>query len=414
MRPVNLFCWHFMAYPHLPATFDRDYPMGWVTVPNSLWDRERAKGLYQEYIDQLIYADELGFDGMVLNEHHQTIYGLMPSPNIIAAALTQRTSRGKIVIMGNILPLRLNPMRVAEEYAMLDNLSNGRLVAGFVLGGGPEAFNYDIPQPQTRSRFWEAVDLIRRMWTETGPFHHEGPHFPLRYVNPWPLPQQRPHPPIWIPGAVSLETMDEVAKRKLDFFLTSRTHGAGTARAAQRFAEAITRHGDTYQPFRMGLLVSVYVSESDEQARAESRESIWYFLKNALKGHLRREGRMLTFGPGVPSMSVKSFEAFLKMAPPDARMLGDCDTWEELDQFGSVMVGSPETVRRRLWDLIEQAQVGNFLIQFHFGNMEDRLVRKSMRLFATEVAPALRRDSAELFGRTFPQLADGRPAESAA
>ena len=123
---------------------------------------------------------------------------------------------------------------------------------------------------------------------------------------------------------------------------------------------------------------------------------------------------MLTFGPGVPSMSVKSFEAFLKMAPPDARMLGDCDTWEELDQFGSVMVGSPETVRRRLWDLIEQAQVGDFLIQFHFGNMEDRLVRKSMRLFATEVAPALRRDSAELFGRAFPQLADGMPAESVA
>ena len=72
-------------------------------------------------------------------------------------------------------------------------------------------------------------------------------------------------------------------------------------------------------------------------------------------------------------------------------MLGDCDTWEELDRFGSIMVGSPETVRRRLWDLIEQAQVGNFLIQFHFGNMSDHLVRKSMRLFATEVAPALRR-----------------------
>jgi alkanesulfonate monooxygenase SsuD/methylene tetrahydromethanopterin reductase-like flavin-dependent oxidoreductase (luciferase family) len=113
-------------------------------------------------------------------------------------------------------------------------------------------------------------------------------------------------------------------------------------------------------------------------------------------------------------MSVKSFEAFLKMAPPDARMLGDCDTWEELDQFGSIMVGSPETVRRRLWDLIEQAQVGNFLIQFHCGNMEDRLVRKSMRLFATEVAPTLRRDSAELFGRAFPQLADDMVAESAA
>ena len=133
-RPVQLYCWHFMAYPHLPADFDRTHDTGWVTVPNSLWDAERSRGLYQGYIDQLAYADELGFDGMVLNEHHQNIYGLMPSPNLIAAALTQRTKRGKIVILGNLLPLHLNPLRVAEEYAMLDNMSDGRLIAGFRTG----------------------------------------------------------------------------------------------------------------------------------------------------------------------------------------------------------------------------------------------------------------------------------------
>src|ERR671928_38592 len=98
----------------------------WVTVPNSLFDRQKARGLYQEYIDELAYADELGFDGVVLNEHHQNIYGLMPSPNLIAAALTQRTTRGKIVVLGNLLPLALRPLRVAEEYAMLDCMSGGR------------------------------------------------------------------------------------------------------------------------------------------------------------------------------------------------------------------------------------------------------------------------------------------------
>src|SRR5215831_5598350 len=101
MKPVQLFCWHFMAYPYLDKDFDEKQYSGWVTVPNSLWDNNKSRGLYQEYIDQLAYADELGFDGMVLNEHHQNIYGLMPSPNIIAAALTQCTSRGKIVILGN-------------------------------------------------------------------------------------------------------------------------------------------------------------------------------------------------------------------------------------------------------------------------------------------------------------------------
>src|SRR5262245_17354086 len=78
MKPVQLFCWHFMAYPYLDKDFDQKQYSGWVTVPNSLWDNQRARGLYQEYIDQLAYADELGFDGMVLNEHHQNIYGLMP------------------------------------------------------------------------------------------------------------------------------------------------------------------------------------------------------------------------------------------------------------------------------------------------------------------------------------------------
>jgi alkanesulfonate monooxygenase SsuD/methylene tetrahydromethanopterin reductase-like flavin-dependent oxidoreductase (luciferase family) len=392
-----------MAYPYLPADFDRKYETGWVTVPNSLWDREKTKGLYQEYIDQLAYGEELGFDGLVLNEHHQNVYGLMPSPNLVASALTQRTRRAKIVVLGNLLPLHLNPLRVAEEYAMIDSMSGGRLIAGFAVGGGPEAFNYDIPQPQARTRYWEAVDLIHRCWTEDGPFAHEGRHFPLRYVNIWPKPEQRPHPPIWIPGALSIETMEEVAKRGYCYFLSSRAHGAATRKAAQRFAEIIKSHGGSFDPWRMGILLSVYVSETDESARAESREGIWYFLKNCLKGHLRKEGRTLTFGPGVPSTSVRSWEQYLKNTDPNAKMLGDAASWEELDAWGSITYGSPKTVREKLWSLIEQAGVGNLLIQFHFGNMRPELARKSMRLFATEVAPALRRDSAALFGREYPE-----------
>jgi alkanesulfonate monooxygenase SsuD/methylene tetrahydromethanopterin reductase-like flavin-dependent oxidoreductase (luciferase family) len=168
-KPVQLYCWHFMSYPYLPANFDQAYDTGWVTVPNRLWDSERSRGLYQEYIDQLAYADEIGFDGMVLNEHHQNIYGLMPSPNLIAAALSQKTKRGKIVILGNLLPLHLNPLRVAEEYAMLDNMSDGRLIAGFAPGSGPETFNYDVPSAPSREQFWEAVDLIHRAWTVRSP-----------------------------------------------------------------------------------------------------------------------------------------------------------------------------------------------------------------------------------------------------
>ncbi len=404
MRPVQLFCWHFMAYPYLPADFDERYESGWITVPNALWDRERTRGLYQEYIDQLVYGEELGFDGLVLNEHHQTIYGLMPSPNIIAAALTQRTTRAKIAIVGNLLPLRLNPLRVAEEYAMLDSMSNGRLIAGFGVGAGQEAFNYGVPQPQARDSFWEAIDLIRRSWTEPGPFAHEGAHYPLRYVNVWPLPQQRPHPPIWIPGALSLETMSETAKRGYDYFLSSRAHGAATRQAAQKFAEIVRHHGGVFHPFRMGILLSVYVAESDEQAVAECSEGVWYFLRNCLKGHLRQKGRHMTFGPCAPSMSVKSWEAYLKNRKPDEKLLGDAADWDELNSWGAITAGSPKTVREKLWSLIEQAGVGNLLMQFHFGNMKPELARKSMRLFAAEVAPYLREQSRQLFAKDYPQL----------
>jgi alkanesulfonate monooxygenase SsuD/methylene tetrahydromethanopterin reductase-like flavin-dependent oxidoreductase (luciferase family) len=413
MHPVKLFCWHFMAYPHLPVDFDEKYDSGWVTVPNNLWDRERSEGLYQEYIDQLAYADELGFDGVVLNEHHQNIYGLMPSPNIIAAALTQRTSRAKIVILGDLLPLYLNPLRVAEEYAMLDNMSGGRVIAGFAVGGGPESFNYNIPSPHARRRLWEAIDLVTRAWTDDGPFDHEGPCYPLRYVNLWPKPQQRPHPPVWVPGSRSIESMTEVAKRGFCYFLSSRSHGKGAGDAARRFASVVEEQGDTYDPFRMGVLLSVYVAETDEQAHEEAREGVWYFLKNCLKGHLRTKGRSLTFGPGVPSQSIPSWEAFLDAPRSGGAMLGDAESWDDLEKSGSITVGSPATVLRKISAFVEESNVGNLLIQFHFGNMKDELVRESMRMFATEVAPSLREQSGVQFARDYPQLADREVAGAA-
>ena len=390
-----------MAYPYLAPDFDRKYDSGWVTVPNSLWDAARSRGLYQEYIDQLAYADELGFDGLVLNEHHQNIYGLMPSPNLIAAALTQKTTRGKIVVLGSLLPLQLNPLRIAEEYAMLDNMSDGRLIAGFAPGGGQETFNYNVPAVASRRQFWEAVDLIVRAWTQEGPFIHEGKYYPLRYVNPWPRPVQKPHPPIWIPGSRSASTFAEVAKRGYSYFFSSRSHGAETDKAQRQFAKALEDHGDRYRPERMGILLSAYVGETDKQAREECEEGVWYFLKNCLKGHLRREGRQLTIGPGIPYIPAPAWREYLQHSQPGRKLLGDAENWEELDGSHSIIVGSAETVYRRILKIIERSHAGNLLIQFHLGNMPSEAVRKSMRLFATQVAPRLREDSAKLYAEHY-------------
>jgi alkanesulfonate monooxygenase SsuD/methylene tetrahydromethanopterin reductase-like flavin-dependent oxidoreductase (luciferase family) len=403
-RSVQLFAWHFMSYPYLPADFDETYESGWITVPNALWDAERSRGLLREYTDQLAQADPLGFDGMVLNEHHQNIYGLMPAPNLIAAALAHRTRRGKIVVLANLLPLHGNPLRVAEEYAMLDNISDGRIVAGFASGAGQETFNYNAPAALQREQFWEAVDLIQAAWTRNGPFAFEGRHYPMRYVNPWPQPTQSPHPPIWVPGSRSRETMREVAKRGFCYFLSSRQHGAEIAKGREQFARVLAEHGSEYHPFRMGILLSVYVAETDEQAREESREGIFYFIKNCFKGHLRQEGRTLTGGPGIPNMTVEDYRQYLLHSTPGAPMLGDVKDWDELHKAQSILVGSPDTVFKAILELVTVAKVGNLLIQFHIGNMKAEHARKSMELFAKHIAPRLREESAKLFARDFPDM----------
>jgi alkanesulfonate monooxygenase SsuD/methylene tetrahydromethanopterin reductase-like flavin-dependent oxidoreductase (luciferase family) len=397
---VSVFSWHFMPWPYLNDDFDRDYESGWITVPNSLFDRQKMVGLYQEYLDELAAADGLGFDGVVLNEHHQNIYGMMPAPNLLAAALTQITKTCKLVVLGNLLPLHFRPLRVAEEYAMLDCMSNGRVVAGFAPGGGHEAFSYSYSMPLARERFWEGVDLIVQAWTQPGPTTFEGKHYSMRYVNPWPQPLQTPHPPIWIPGANSVETMYEVARRGFCYFLSTRGKLSGAKRSALRFGEVVEEIGKDFHPRQMGLLFSVYVAETDEIAREESEEAVFYFTRNCLKGHQRRAGRRLTMAPG--GLSPSSWQLYLENSTLGAKMLGDAENWKDIDEMGSIFVGSPDTVFEKLWEFVDEANIGNLLIQFHIGNLSKEKTLKSQQIFAESVLPRLREESGKLFARKFP------------
>lgn len=403
---VSVYSWHFMPWPYLPADFDEKYESGWITVPNSLFDRDKARGLYQEYLEECAQADHLGFDGVVLNEHHQNIYGLMPSPNLLMGALTQMTKRCQLVVLGNLLPLHFRPLRVAEEYAMLDCMSDGRVVAGFAPGGGHEAYNYSHSISLARERFWESVDLIIQAWTKPGPTAFEGRHYSMRYVNPWPQPLQTPHPPVWIPGSNSTETLYQVARREFCYFLSTRTKFTGAQRAAQRYRGVVEEVGKTWHPQKIGLLFSVYVAETDEIAQAECEEAVFYFLKNCLKGHLRSKGRRLNNAPG--GLTPQAYQAFIENAPIGSKMLGDAETWEEVDAMGSIFAGSPETVFRRLWQFVEGAEIGKLLIQFHVGDLSKEKTMKSQKLFAEKVLPRLREESARLYEKKFPQGVDAR------
>src|SRR2546429_895241 len=154
-----------MPYPALPPDYDGP---AWVTCPNSLFDHRIGHEVYNRYLDELIYAEELGHDGVCINEHYQNAYGLMPSPTLMASILARQTKRVKIAVVGNALPLYDPPTRVAEEFAMIDCISGGRLIAGFVVGGGPEYYSFSMHPAHAPRRFYEAHGLILEARTRPG------------------------------------------------------------------------------------------------------------------------------------------------------------------------------------------------------------------------------------------------------
>ena len=149
-----------MPYAHLDLDYDKTYPGAYLTLPNSYYDPKKGAPLYHRYLDELELADRLGFDGVCVNEHHQTAYGMMPAPNLLAGALTRSVKRATICVLGRALPITDNPISIAEEFAMLDNLAEGRFIAGFVRGLGTE-YHASMANPSfSHARFHEAHNLI--------------------------------------------------------------------------------------------------------------------------------------------------------------------------------------------------------------------------------------------------------------
>jgi alkanesulfonate monooxygenase SsuD/methylene tetrahydromethanopterin reductase-like flavin-dependent oxidoreductase (luciferase family) len=372
---LRVFSFHLMPYPGVPDDYTGP---AWVTVPNALFDPEVGHEVYNRYLDELILADELGFDGVCVNEHHQNAYGLMPSPNLMGAILARQTTRAKICIVGNALPLYDPPTRVAEEFAMIDNISGGRLIAGFVVGGGPEYYSFSINPAFARERFYEAHDIILKAWTEPGPTEFIGKHYKLRFLNTWPRPVQRPHPEIWIPGAGSLETMEFVARHRYAYMGIPYFHVSVFERQFRMFREACDQQGYTYEPAQAGWLEPIYVAETDEQARTEYEPHFWYWARKLLPG-------IEIVPPGYTSL--RSVENILKGRHQFALGLR---TWDEVVAGEYAVVGSPDTVYDRLVQTIERLGTGNLLGLFQLGTLPGDLTRRNLELFAHEVMPRLR------------------------
>jgi alkanesulfonate monooxygenase SsuD/methylene tetrahydromethanopterin reductase-like flavin-dependent oxidoreductase (luciferase family) len=373
---------HLMPYRPLDMTERHKHRAAWVVLPNTLYDPKKGADEYESYINQLVYAEALGFDVIAVNEHHQTAYGMMPAPNLIASNLIARTSKAKIAIIGRALPLVNNPVNIAEEFAMLDNLSRGRIITGFVRGIGNEYHSTGINPFWSHERYQEAHDLIVQAWTKPGPFSFEGEHFNFRYVNLWPRPYQSPHPEIWIPSMGSSETVKWAAapERKYPFLVTFSSRELVT-RYLNVYRDQAKQYGYEALPSQIGFASPVYVADTDERARKEAKEGVETLFNDFLAVPFQ-----MLLPPGYMSLpSMKNTMKMRKALGAQKRL-----SFEELADNGTVIVGSPQTVRDQIARLRDATGAGKLITMLQFGTLSDELTKRNMEMFASEVMPHLK------------------------
>ena len=372
---MKFFNFHLMPYRHADLEAIQKNGSAWVTFSNSHYDPKLGAELYHEYLDQMEYADQLGFDGVCLNEHHQTAYGLMPIPGVLAGALARSVKRARIAVLGRALPLLNNPLMVAEEFAMLDNLTRGRFIAGFVRGIGAEYHAMGINPAESQARFAEAHDLIVRAWTEPGPFSYTGKHYQFQYVNPWPRPYQDPHPPIWVPSQGSSSTIRWAAGLRYTYCQTL-SPIATVKKFFDMYREEARKAG--YEASRDQLAWSncIDVAETDERAMAEAKPHLEALMTRLLKMPME-----MLLPPGYTNI-----EAMKRIK--STRAVGSKpQSVEDLVKSGLVIIGSPATVREKLAEYEDLAGFGTTLTKTQFGTMPDDMVRANMQAIAQEIIP---------------------------
>ena len=393
---MKLMWFHLMPYTELPDDFRDKHPSVWVDIHSSLFDPKRAHHMYNDFMDELEYASQCGFDAICVNEHHSNGYGLMPSPNLIASSLARRTTDTAICVMGNSLALYNPPTRVAEEFAMIDCISGGRLIAGFPVGTPMDTcYAYGQNPSALRQRYHEAHDLVLRAWTERDTFAFNGRFNQQRYVNIWPRPVQRPHPPIWIPGGGSVETWQWCAEMDYVYcYLSYYGYKAGQATMDGFWAE-MDRLGKDRNPHHAGFLQFIGVGESRQHAYDLYSEAAEYFYGRCLHVDPRfavppgytSEGSQRA---GIESQVKQAADANVRGKGTGERMASVAREMEAIVDRGYVIIGSADEVAEQLREVARNLNVGHLMLLLQFGNMSKELCRYNTKLFAEGVMPKVK------------------------
>jgi len=375
---------HLMPYRDLPPDFDEKYRSVWVDVPSHLFDAEAAHRMYNDTLDELELAAAMGYDGVCVNEHHQNAYGFMPSPNIMAGALARRTKDTAIIVLGNSIALYNPPIRVAEEFAMLDCISGGRLIAGFPVGSSMDVnFAYGMNPATFRDRYYEAEDLIVKAWTKPEVFSFDGKYTQLRYVNIWPKPIQKPHPPVWVPGGGSIETWAWTLKKSYLYAYLSYSGFKRGQTVMDGFWRTAAELNVEPNPYQGGFLQLVAVGDSESEVEDKFAPHGEYFYN-----------KMLHIFPGFADApgyrTIDTIKAGLlgqtgKFGDKPAKM-----SWKDLLAQGNIVAGTPKQVTEQLEQVIKNLHIGHLMVLNQFGSIPHDLAMDNIRNTATKVLPNLR------------------------
>jgi len=243
----------------VPSTVPAEWP-----VPPGAYDPDAGAQAYQGMIDRVQYVEELGFDWVSVSEHHYSPRILTPNTAVSASYMAARSKEIKIAVLGPIVS-QSNPVQVAEELAMLDNLAQGRLVVGLLRGTTNEYLTYGLNPAEARERTTEGMELILKAWTEPQPFGWQGRHFQYRTVSVWPRPLQQPMPPTYSLGT-SRESCEFAARHHIGLGVSFAPFEI-VAKSTRYYREACGRYGWEPTPEQMLYRANILLAETDEEAQ---------------------------------------------------------------------------------------------------------------------------------------------------
>lgn len=346
--------------------------VGWP-VPADDYSPEAAEYSYETALSQAEMVDQLGWDWVSVAEHHYAPFSIAPNPMVLAGAVTQRVKRAKVALLGPDLPI-LNPIRVAEEFAMLDTLSNGRVIAGLMRGTPNEYVTYNINPDESRGRFQEGLELIKMAWTEKQPFGWQGRYFQYRTISIWPRPVQDPHPPMFMSGS-SPESAAFAARNRVSLgFAVTTVQAAG--KSAAYYREQCAEAGWEPTPDDVLYRMTFHISDTDEQAEQDLRDAGASrfrgisMLNQDLMASLRRTGYFS--GPEHR---------------PSEKKVAQTGLQERIDS-GQILIGGPETVIKQIRRVKEELGAGilDLTAAIQIGDK----TTKSIELMSEKVLPEIR------------------------